>query len=96
MVLEPVLCPDCGSDDVVKHGRSGAGKQRYKCRNSECRRSTFIRAYGYRGYLPEVKQQIVDMALNGSGIRDTARVLRISPTTVIEALKKRSSPEGDQ
>ncbi|MCY7324469.1 MAG: transposase, partial [Phormidesmis sp. CAN_BIN36] len=29
MVLEPVLCPDCGSDDGVKHGRSGAGKQRY-------------------------------------------------------------------
>lgn len=28
------------------------------------------------------------MAMNGSGIRDTARVLRISPTTVIEALKK--------
>ncbi len=95
MVLEPVLCPARGSDDVVKHGLSGAGKQRYKCRNSECHRSTFIQAYGYRGYLPEVKQQIADMALNGSGIRDTARVLRISPTTVIEALKKRSSPEGD-
>lgn len=57
MVLEPVLCPECSSDDVVSHGRSGAGKQRYKCRNSECRRSTFIRAYGYRGYLPQVKQQ---------------------------------------
>lgn len=96
MVLEPVLCPDCGSDDVVKHGCSGAGKQRYKCRNSECQRSTFIQAYGYRGYLPEVQQQIADMALNGSGIRDTARVLRISPTTVIEVLKKRSAPEGDQ
>jgi transposase-like protein len=38
--------------------------------------------------LPEVKQQMVDMALNGSGIRDTARVLRISPTTVIAVLKK--------
>jgi insertion element IS1 protein InsB len=36
-----------------------------------------------------VKQQIVDMALNGSGIRDTARVLRISPTTVISTLKKK-------
>jgi len=68
MVLEPVLCRDCGSDDVVKHGRSAAGKQRYKCRNSECRRSTFIQVYVYRGYLREVKQQIVDMALNGSGI----------------------------
>jgi len=89
MVLEPVLCPDCGSDDVVKPGRSGAGKQRYKCQNSECHRSPFIQAYGYRGYLPEVKQQIADMALNGSGIRDTARVLRISPTTVIEELKKK-------
>ena len=28
------------------------------------------------------------MAVNGSGIRDTARVLRISPTTVIAVLKK--------
>jgi transposase-like protein len=28
------------------------------------------------------------MAVNGSGIRDTARVLKISPTTVIESLKK--------
>lgn len=88
MVLEPVLCPDCGSDDVVKHGRSNEDKQRYKCRNSECRRCTFIRTYAYRGYLPQVKQQITEMTRNGSGIRDTARVLKISPTTVIETLKK--------
>jgi transposase-like protein len=38
--------------------------------------------------LPEVKRQISDMAMNGSGIRDTARVLKVSPTTVIEELKK--------
>jgi insertion element IS1 protein InsB len=30
------------------------------------------------------------MALNGSGIRDTARVLKISPTTVINELKKKN------
>jgi insertion element IS1 protein InsB len=30
------------------------------------------------------------MSLNGSGIRDTARVLKISPTTVINTLKKKS------
>nr|WP_197985735.1 IS1 family transposase [Leptolyngbya sp. Cla-17] len=47
MVLEPVLCPDCGSNNVVKHGRSEESKQRYKCRNSECGRSTFIRDYAY-------------------------------------------------
>lgn len=96
MVLEPVLCPDCGSDDGVKHGRSDEGKQRYKCRNSECRRCTFIRTYADRGYLPQVKQQITEMTLNGSGIRDPARVLKISPTTVIETLKKRSTPEVRQ
>jgi transposase-like protein len=76
---------------VVKHGKSDEGKQRYRCRNPECSRRSFIREYSYRGYLPEVKQQISDMAVNGSGIRDTARVLKISPTTVIEELKKRSS-----
>jgi transposase-like protein len=42
--------------------------------------------------LPEVKNKIIDMAINGSGIRDTARVLEISPTTVINELKKRILP----
>jgi transposase-like protein len=48
------------------------------------------RTVSYQGHLPEVKQQIVEMALNSSGIRDTARVLKISPSTVIKELKKRA------
>jgi len=91
MVLEPVHCPSCDSNNIVKHGKTAEGKQRYKWRNPECPRHSFVLEYSYRGYLPEVKQQICDMARNGSDIRDTARVLKISPTTVIEALKKRSS-----
>jgi transposase-like protein len=47
--------------------------------------------YTYRGRLPEVKQQIGEMAINGSGIRDTARVLKISTSTVIGELKKSSN-----
>jgi transposase-like protein len=39
--------------------------------------------------MPEVKRQIVEMTLNGSGVREIARVLHVSPTTVIEELKKR-------
>jgi insertion element IS1 protein InsB len=38
--------------------------------------------------LPQIKEQIIEMSLNGSGIRDIARVLKISPTTVIEEIKK--------
>jgi transposase-like protein len=32
------------------------------------------------------------MSLNGSGIRDTARVLQISTATVIHELKKKGRP----
>jgi transposase-like protein len=43
--------------------------------------------------VPEVKQHILEMTLNGSGIHDIARVLHISPTTVMEALKKGHQPQ---
>jgi len=35
-----------------------------------------------------VKQQIVEMTLNGSGVRDIARVLHVSTSTVMRELKK--------
>ena len=89
MVLVPVRCPHCESDHVRKHGQTNEGKKRYLCRNSECPRSTFICEYSYQAYHPGVKRKIIDMTLNGSGVRDIARVLKISPTTVIEELKKR-------
>ena len=92
MVLIPVRCPHCGSDPVVKRGKTENAKQRYLCQQQDCPVKTFILDYDYHGCLPEVKQQIIDMALNGSGIRDTARVLEVSPTTVINELKKRALP----
>lgn len=40
-----------------------------------------------------MKQQIIEMTLNGSGVRDIARVLHISPATVIQELKKTPSTQ---
>ena len=94
MVLIPVNCPHCDSDQVVKRGKSAEGKQRYLCQNEACSHRTFILDYSYRGRVPEVKQQIVDMAFNGSGIRDTARVLGISTDTVLSELKKKRMPSS--
>jgi len=68
MVLEPVLCPTCQSSDIVRYGLSAEGEPRYKCRNSECQRWTFILNYTYRGRLSEVKQQIREMAINCKGL----------------------------
>src|SRR6266581_8478102 len=90
MITQVLHCPYCQEIDIVKHGTSPEGKQRYRCRAClEGRGRTFLLAYSYAGQSPEVKQQIVDMAMNASGIRDTARVLHVSPTTVINACKKR-------
>jgi insertion element IS1 protein InsB len=90
MVLIPVRCPHCQSDQVIRGGKTKTGKQRYKCQNADCPHYSFQLDLLYKGRLPEVKEQIIDMALNGSGIRDTARVLKISTTTVINELKKKN------
>jgi len=42
----------------------------------------------YPGRKTAVKQQIVEMTLNRSGVWDIARVLPVSPATVIQVLKK--------
>ena len=83
MIIQVLHCPYCQGTDIVRHGQSPEGKQRYRCR--ECREGrgrTFLLDYSYAGQSPEVKQQIVEMAMNASGVRDTARVLNISPTTM--------------
>ena len=90
MVSVAVQCPHCQSVEVIKAGKQANGAQRYQCQNGRCARRILLLQYQDRGRVPEVRRQVVDMALNGSGIRDTARVLRISPTTVIAILKKSS------
>ena len=88
MVSIPVQCPHCQSTEVIKAGKQANGTQRYQCQNGQCARRIFLQQYQDRGRVPEIRRQVVEMAINGSGIRDTARVLRISPTTVIAVLKK--------
>jgi insertion element IS1 protein InsB len=90
MTYVPVHCPDCLGVDVVRYGKQRHGEQRYRCNNADCPRHIFLLQYRNQGRLPAVKQRMVDMALNGSGIRDTARVLGVSPTTVIDTLKKKN------
>ena len=91
MAVIPVRCPSCDSDAVVKRGKTDNGQQRYLCQNEVCSYRTFLLEYTNRGYLLAVKRQIIDLAMNGSGIRDTARVLSISTDMVISELKKKKA-----
>ena len=89
MAFVQVQCPDCYSTDVVQYGKQANGTQRYRCHNRDCPRTIFLLQYQDKGRLPAVRQQIVDMTLNGSGVRDIVRVLRVSSATVIDVLKKK-------
>src|SRR6516164_228363 len=56
MITQVLHCPYCQGIDIVKHGMSPEGKQRYRCR--ECllgRGRTFLLEYTYAGQSPEVK-----------------------------------------
>lgn len=85
MAVVEVACCKCKETDfVIKYGKSNVGTQRYHCK--QCK-ATFQLNYAYNGNRPETPERIVDMTMNGSGVRDIARVLKISPTTVVEHLK---------
>ena len=89
MVLNPVRCLYCQSNHVIKGGKTDTGKQRYRCHNPDCAHQSFLLDSAYKGRSPHIKQQVIELSLNGSGVRDTARVLGISPTTVLNELKKK-------
>ena len=92
MAQAVVRCPHCQSDAVVKYGKASNGKARFRCQQREHCGRTFLQTYAYPGCLPMVKQQMVEMTLNGSGIRDIARVLQVGPNTVLKELKKSVRP----
>jgi len=93
MVTITVLCRYCGNQDAVRcKGLNTNGHQRYRCETSQ---RSFQLDYFHRAHQPGIKQQVIDMALNCSGIRDTAKVLKINMNTVMSKLEKKQ-PRSSQ
>ncbi len=88
MTAITVHCPRYQSDRIYLHCKTPTGHVRYRC--PACKH-VFQLTYSYEARKPGVKDKIVDIAFNGAGIRDTARVLKISIDTVMRALK--NSPQ---
>ena len=87
MAHQIIPCRYCKSTEVVRYGTQ-SGHSRFRCK--DCGR-VFKTEYVYRACEPGIKEQLVEMAMNGSGVRDTARVLGIGKNTVIATLKKKSA-----
>ena len=92
MAVIKVKCPYCGSEEISLYGKNKTtGRQRYLCRNKACGHKTFQLEYKNNACRPGTEEKIVEMTMNGSGTRDTGRVLKISPNTVTKVLKKRKN-----
>ena len=76
---------------MIKGGKTTTGKQRYRCHNLACSSQSFLLDSASKGRFPQSKRQGVPLSLNGNGMRYTAHVLGISPTTVSEELKRGAS-----
>ena len=85
MQTKEITCPRCSARNIQKNGITANQKQRYRCKR--CRRQ-FILHYSYQGHDPAVRRLIVPLSLNGCGIRDIARVLQVSPNTVLRTLRQ--------
>ncbi len=74
MAKVDVICRYCHKTEEVKgHGKGRTGHPRYHC---YAYRKTFQLTYTYQACNPGMKKQIIGMAINNAGVRDTARVLK--------------------
>ena len=68
-----------GQNHNISSGKLPAGPRNGK--------PVFQLTYAYEARKPVVKEKIVEMAHNDSGVRDSARILKIGINTVIRTLK---------
>lgn len=80
-----VICKHCGSACWKSGVEKATGKQRYRCK--KCGKSQQVN-YSYHAYSPNLNKNIVALTKEGVGILGTARLLGISPTTLLSRIKK--------
>ncbi|MCD0472680.1 IS1 family transposase [Flavobacterium sp. JAS] len=78
-------CYRCVDDirKMIKYGKTKSGNQRYICR--VCGK-TRVENYAYLAYKGDINQNIIQLTKEGLGIRSTARILKISTTTLLKRI----------
>ena len=78
-------CFRCVDDfpNMIKYGKIKSGNQRYICRKYG---KTSVENYAYLAYKEEINQNIIQLTKEGLGIRSTARILKISTTTLLKRI----------
>ncbi|OXG07841.1 IS1 family transposase [Flavobacterium araucananum] len=77
-----IKCSFCNGK-CIKNGFQSNGNQRYKCCVCQKRQQS---DYGYNAYKSNINQNIILFTKEGLGIRSTARLLKISTTTLLKRI----------
>lgn len=85
MAINKTSCCRCvgGISFMMKYGKTKSGNQRYSCR--QCKK-TRVENYTYQAYKSDINPNIIELTKEGLGIRSTARILKISATTVLKRI----------
>ncbi len=76
------MCNLC-EGKLIKHGFTSSGKTRFKCLNCN---KTRVEYYTSNAYKSTINQKIILFTKEGLGIRSTARILKISTTTLLKRI----------
>lgn len=79
-------CSNCVGEnsEFIKYGKTNFGKQRYQCKS--CKKTSILK-YTYNAYKENINRKIVQLTKEGLGIRSTARILKISVTTLLKRIQ---------
>ena len=86
MVTKVISCYHCQGTQLVKHGRTRNGKQRYKCK--DCGRSSREQPQP-PGYTEQQREQILRAYEERSSLRGLTRTFGVARNTVSTWLKKK-------
>jgi IS1 family transposase/transposase-like protein len=84
-VSDTKICPHCYSSKIIKNGHTKTRKQQFYCKNCNKR---FLDFYTHNAYKQNINEKIIQFTKEGLGIRSTARVLKISATTLLSRIIK--------
>lgn len=87
MALNKTWCCRCvgETNSMIKYGKTKSGNQRYSCKL--CKK-TRVENYNYQAYKLDINENIILFTKEGLGIRSTARILKISTTTLLKRIIK--------
>src|SRR5947209_19382704 len=85
MITITVDCPHCGSEEIMRYGRSPNGKQKYRCK--ACKRQSRENSTPH-AYSEERREEILRAYEERSSLRGIERTFGVSRTSVIGWIKK--------